>query len=262
MASDQHEAARPSHGEASRPPGLPPIDVTEKGGRRDGVQQVLDSRLFMQFSAFACPEGQSTAELTQALAAALETRGVGAVIYADLNDPRGLGLLTWSSDPSHFVNHVRPALDEPKTRLLRSKVEYSMLGRTYATGHEPDLAFTLLERPKNNVLNPAWPFAVWYPLRRSGAFARLDPHEQASILREHAAIGMAYGAQDLAHDVRLACFGLDGNDNEYVIGLIGEQLHPLSHCVQSMRKTRQTSEFIVQMGPFFVGQAVWRNGGR
>jgi chlorite dismutase len=80
-------------------------------------------------------------------------------------------------------------------------------------------------------------------------------------MREHAGIGKAYGAADLAHDIRLACHGLDANDNEFVIGLIGRDLHPLSHVVQAMRRTRQTAEFIVQMGPFFVGHALWRSAG-
>ena len=69
---------------------------------------------------------------------------------------------------------------------------------------------------------------------------------------------MAYGAQGLATDVRLACHGLDPHDNEFVIGLVGRDLHPLSHLVQAMRKTRQTSEFIEKMGPFFVGHVVRR----
>jgi len=111
------------------------------------------------------------------------------------------------------------------------------------------------------VLNEAWPWAVWYPLRRSGAFARLEPREQGGILREHGTIGKSYAGADLAHDVRLACHGLDAKDNEFVIGLIGKTLHPLSHVVQAMRTTRQTSEFIEQMGPFFVGRAVFRNAG-
>jgi chlorite dismutase len=79
-------------------------------------------------------------------------------------------------------------------------------------------------------------------------------------MREHGTIGKSYAAADLAHDVRLACHGLDANDNEFVIGLIGKSLHPLSHIVQRMRSTRQTSEFINQMGPFFVGRAALRNG--
>ena len=107
-------------------------------------------------------------------------------------------------------------------------------------------------------MNPEWNWAVWYPLRRTGAFAKLDPREQASILREHAIIGRAYGQQDLAHDIRLACHGMDAADNEFLVGLVGKDLHPLSHVVQAMRKTRQTAEFIAQMGPFFVGHAIFR----
>ena len=62
----------------------------------------------------------------------------------------------------------------------------------------------------------------------------------------------ARGQQQLGH-------GLDAEDNEFVIGLVGKELHPLSHLVQTMRKTRQTSEFISQMGPFFVGHVVARH---
>ncbi|MGC4089308.1 MAG: chlorite dismutase family protein [Polyangiaceae bacterium] len=80
-------------------------------------------------------------------------------------------------------------------------------------------------------------------------------------MREHGGIGRAYGEADLAHDVRLACHGLDQNDNDFVIGLIGKSLHPLSHVVQAMRATRQTAEFMEQMGPFFVGRAVSRSSG-
>jgi chlorite dismutase len=121
------------------------------------------------------------------------------------------------------------------------------------------LGFVLLERPIKNVLDERYPWHVWYPLRRSGAFAKLAPIDQSHILREHAAIGMAYGQKELAHDIRLACHGLDAKDNEFVIGLVGHDLHPLSHLVQTMRKTRQTSEFINQMGPFFVGYVTQRS---
>jgi chlorite dismutase len=138
---------------------------------------------------------------------------------------------------------------------------WAMIGRTYGLGHEPDLEHVLLRRPVDNVMNEADPWHVWYPLRRTGEFAKLPPAEQGPILREHAQIGMAYGQQELAHDVRLACHGLDPADNEFVIGLVGKELHPLSHLVQAMRKTRQTSEFIAKMGPFFVGYAAHRSAG-
>ena len=48
------------------------------------------------------------------------------------------------------------------------------------------------------------------------------------ILAEHGAIGMSYGAGDYAHDIRLACHGLDKSDNDFVVGLIGKDLYPLS----------------------------------
>ena len=134
-----------------------------------------------------------------------------------------------------------------------------MLGRTYSSGFETALEDWLLDRPRRTVLNSAWPWAIWYPLRRSGSFARLSPQEQGAIMREHGALGRAYGDADLAHDVRLACHGLDVNDNDFVIGLVGRQLHPLSHLVQAMRKTTQTSLYLKTLGPFFVGHALWQS---
>ncbi|HEY1955179.1 MAG TPA: chlorite dismutase family protein [Polyangiaceae bacterium] len=237
-------------------PGLPTIDVNEYGGKKDGERQVANRRLFMQLVVFDLPASEAESA-PRAVAHALEERKIPAVLYADCNDPRGAGLLTWSEDPAHFVTRVRPLF---ATLLARAAVrqDWTMLGRTYATGHEPDLLDSLLARPVRNALNPAHPWHVWYPLRRSGAFSRLDPQGAAEILREHAVIGHAYGKQDLAHDIRLACHGLDAKDNEFVLGLVSRELHPLSHLVQAMRKTKQTSEYIEQMGPFFVGHVTHR----
>jgi chlorite dismutase len=172
--------------------------------------------------------------------------------------PNGVGLLTWSEDPAHFVHAVRPVFAHDAIAHATLRPAYSMIGRSYATGHEPDLEWSLLRRPIENVTKEDYRWHVWYPLRRSGPFARLEPHQQAQILRAHAQIGMADGAQELAHDIRLACHGLDAGDNEFVIGLVGRELAPLSHLVQAMRKTRQTSEFIERMGPFFVGYVLHR----
>jgi len=239
----------------------PQIDVRERGAERDGQRQTMDRRLFMQLLVFDATGQLGASEATRNLTAALERRRAAAVLYADVNNPAGLGLLTWSEDPGDFVSRVRPVFAEQEIRGLRLRHELTMLGRTYSTGYEPDLEHWLLERPRQTALNEAWPWAVWYPLRRGGAFERLPPKERSDIMREHAGIGKAYGAADLAHDIRLACHGLDAHDNEFVIGLIGKELHPLSHVVQAMRRTRQTSEFIVQMGPFFVGHVLWRNAG-
>jgi chlorite dismutase len=241
---------------ARREPGLPTIDVNEYGGKRDGVRQAMNRRLFMQLLVFevdGAPDDQA-----RALAGRLREAQVRAVVYADTMDPRSIALLTWGEDPAHFVRNVRPLLQQGQSTSFRPRRDFAMLGRTYATGHEPDLEHALLRRAVENVSHEAYPWHVWYPLRRTGGFARLEPHDQGQILREHATIGMAYGAQELGHDIRLACHGFDAADNEFVIGLVGPELHPLSHLVQAMRKTRQTSEFIEKMGPFFVGYALHR----
>ena len=76
---------------------------------------------------------------------------------------------------------------------------------------------------------------------------------------EHASIGRAYGREDYAHDIRLSSYGLGVNDNDFVIGLIGSELYPLSRVVQDMRKTQQTALYIESLGPFFIGKKVWQS---
>jgi chlorite dismutase len=240
--------------EPARRKGPEPPDISERGGLKNGQPQRSDERLFMQLLVFGgCPDA---ARLTGSLSDA----GVAGVLYEDVNDPRGVALLTLARDPGLFVDVVRPLLNRVPFDALELKPSFTMLGRTYALGYEPDLAETLFHRPARTVLNPAWPWAVWYPLRRSGKFAQLPPEEQRVILAEHGAIGMSFGAADLAHDIRLACHGLDANDNDFVVGLIGKDLFPLSAVVQSMRKTQQTSLYLDRLGPFFVGRALNRFG--
>jgi chlorite dismutase len=240
----------------------PEIDVREHGAPKDGAPQVMDRRLFMQLLVFDTATGTSPSGLVRVLADSLTSHAVPSVIYEDVNHPSGLAVLSWNENPADFVSKLRPALESAHSLGLRLRPDFTMLGRTYSSGFEPDLEYWMLRRPRETALNEKWPWAIWYPLRRSGAFERLDGKERGGILREHAGIGRAYGEANLAHDIRLACHGLDANDNEFVIGLIGETLHPLSHVVQAMRRTRQTAEFINQMGPFFVGHVVWRSPSR
>jgi chlorite dismutase len=176
------------------------------------------------------------------------------VVYEDLHDPSGIAVLTVSEEPDIFLNSVRPRLTSGAMKDLSLKPQFTMFGRTYALGYEPDLHEVLMERPRRTVLNPDWPWAIWYPLRRNGAFSRLSADEQRAILAEHGQLGITYGAADYAHDIRLACHGLDRDDNDFVIGLIGKQLYPLSALVQAMRKTQQTSLYLDRLGPFFIGR--------
>jgi hypothetical protein len=239
--------------EAATRRGPEPPDLSEKGGMKDGQPQRSNDRLFMQFLAFGgCGE---TAPLADTLARAK----IDGVLYEDVNDPRGIALLTFSESPSYFLDRVRPVLNASPFAGLVQKPEFTMLGRTYAIGYEPDLADVLLQRPRRTVLNPAWRWGVWYPLRRNGGFAQLPPEQQRVILAEHGAIGMSFGAGDYAHDIRLACHGLDKSDNDFIVGLIGKELYPLSAVVQAMRKTQQTALYLDRLGPFFVGRAVWQS---
>ena len=189
----------------------------------------------------------------------LEASRQDVVLYQDLNDPRGVGVLGMNEDAAYFASSFRDLLNTEAFVGLTLRPEFTMLGRTYASGFEADLDEWLFRRPRRTVLNPAWPWAVWYPLRRTGAFARLSPKEQGEIIREHSVLGRAYGDADLAHDVRLACHGLDVHDNDFVIGLIGKDLHALSHLVQTMRKTLQTSQYLQTLGPFFIGRVAWQS---
>ncbi|MGH9415964.1 MAG: chlorite dismutase family protein [Terriglobales bacterium] len=227
-------------------------DLREKGASQGGQEQTSDCRLFMQLLAFG------RCDITPGLVRSLEHWESEGVLYEDLNDPFGVALLTWNDDPAWFTTVLRARLQDSPFAGLKFKPALTMIGRTYSLGHEPDLADWLLDKPRRSAANPAWPWAVWYPLRRAGSFQTLPAAEQTAILREHSTIGHAFGAAGYAQDIRLACAGLDRNDNDFVIGLVGAELHPLSACVQAMRKTRQTALHIQQMGPFFVGRAVWQ----
>ena len=171
-----------------------------------------------------------------------------------------MALLTLSRDPNTFIDHVRPALKSGALRRYPAARPHHARAHVFAR-YEPDLTSALFDRPRRTVLNPDWPWAVWYPLRRNGRFEQLPADEQRTILAEHGEIGMRFGAADYVHDVRLACYGLDRDDNDFVIGLLGKALFPLSAVIQAMRKTQQPSLYLDRLGPFFVGRAVWQSAG-
>lgn len=236
---------------ANTRPNVEPIDLSEKGG--GGASS--DRRLFMQFHAFTgCTD-------TAAAIEAMRAAGAPGALYEDVNDPFGLGIATFTEDPDDFVGGFRRLLQgEPFARFER-KPDYTMLGRTYSIGYERDLDETLIARPKRTLLHPDWTWAVWYPLRRKGGFSQLPREQQMDILKEHGTIGMRFGAGDFGHDIRLACHGLDAADNDFVIGLTGARLWPLSKLVETMRQTVQTSTWLERLGPFFIGKKVWQSDG-
>ncbi len=231
---------------------LAQIDISEKGRSEEGKPISLDRRLFMQFMAFGnCHQPEAVIDK-------LTANSAKAVLYQDVNDPLGIGLLSYCEDPAYLVNEIQPLFLLGELRDLVIKHEYTMLGRTYSIGYESDLEDVLIDRPIQRICNPETPWAVWYPLRRHGSFERQSKEDQRKMLMEHGGIGIAYGKSDLAVDIRLSGHGLNKEDHDFIIGLLGKDLFPLSALVQHMRRTRQTSEFIQNMGPFFIGRSIWQ----
>lgn len=242
----------PAHPEKAIQPGDAP-DIRETGAPIDGVPQVSTRRLFLQLQIFdGCSQPQELIE-------PIKASGLEVVLYRDLNHPGGVGLLFMTENPGDLVTEVASLLTSQPFVSLRRKPELTMTGRTYSSGREPNLEDWLLVKPRRNVLNPEFPWAIWYPLRRKPEFYLLSKPDQGKILGEHAMIGRSYAGAGYAYDIRLACFGLDQYDNEFVIGLVGPELYPLSRLVQEMRKTQQTAKYIASLGPFFVGKVYWQS---
>lgn len=228
-----------------------PLDLAEKG-RRGREEISLDRRLFMKFTAFGgCIDPVPAAE-------ALASAGMDAVLYLDVNDSQGIGVMAAAENPDDFLTRLRLVFNRPPFTSFAQKSELDMLGRSYSIGYESDLVETLITRPRGRLLNPEWAWAVWYPLRRAKIFQTLPADHQRRILAEHGTLAKRYGAGGHAADIRLACHGLDKHDNDFIIGLLGPNLHPLSAIVQDMRKTEQTSQYLESLGPFFVGRIAWQ----
>jgi chlorite dismutase len=231
---------------------LGPLDLAEKG-RRKGEVISLDRRLFMKFTAFTgCPDPANVAK-------ALAEDGVDGALYLDANDPQGIGTVAVAEDPEYFVTTLRALFNRGPFATLVHKPDFDMLGRTYSIGYEPDLEDTLLVKPRQKLLNADAHWAVWYPLQRAKKFQALPADHQRRILAEHGSLAKRYGAGGHAADIRLACHGLDVNDNDFIVGLLGPRLQPLSAVVQEMRKTEQTSQYLDSLGPFFVGRTAWQS---
>jgi chlorite dismutase len=227
------------------------LDLREKGMPIDGEPQVCDQRLYGQLFAFGgCTD-------PDALVAPLQASGLDVVLYLDVNDPYGVGVAIFTTEEDDLTGTARSIFQTDEFRALTPKPQFTMLGRTYGTGREENLEDWLLRKPRRSAMNPDNPWAVWYPLRRTGEFNSLDKRAQGQILGEHGRKGAPYAMQGYAADIRLACHGIDANDNDFVIGLTGPELTPLSKLVQDMRSTTQTSQYIESLGPFFVGKIHW-----
>lgn len=228
-------------------------DVLEHGRSPDGGELSTGRRIYMQLQTFsACRDFDGCIDF-------IRSSGWDAVVYQDAADPWGIGLLLMDTDPNFFTDTAAPALRRSPFSEVPRKSDGTLFARSYSIGYESDLEHSLVTRPRQRALNPDYPWVVWYPLRRSGAFAKLGKREKMKILGEHGTIGRAWGDQNLAHDIRLACFGMDRADNDFVVALVGAELLPLSKIVEVMRGTVQTSTYIEKLGPFFAGKAIYQS---
>lgn len=80
------------------------LDIRESSRTPDGQVHTLDRRFFMQLLAFG--ESYDLERLIEEV----DEGGFSAVIYADINDPWGIGLLTFSEDSAFFVTELRSLL--------------------------------------------------------------------------------------------------------------------------------------------------------
>src|SRR3990172_865367 len=116
----------PGHGKPDevKAPDEVKFNVAERGANG----QTSNRRLFMQLQVFGgCSE-------LKTLVAALERSRIEAVLYADLGDPRGVGVLTFAENPAFFVTRAREVLGAEPFAGLAPKRELAMSGRTYSQG--------------------------------------------------------------------------------------------------------------------------------
>ncbi|MDQ3081728.1 MAG: chlorite dismutase family protein [Gemmatimonadota bacterium] len=211
------------------------------------------SPLFMQLQVFTgCRDSQP-------VVLALRESGITAAVYESATDPLGVGVVVACREPDELVDRVAPLYRSDIFCSLVPCPRLTMTGRTYLIGYESDHEATLIHRPLEKLLAPSLRWVIWYPLRRSGAFERISADEQRIAMREHGSAGAEFAKSGMAHDIRLSCHGLDANDNDFVIGIAGPELAPLSALVERMRKTVQTSMYLEKLGPFFVGRALWQS---
>jgi chlorite dismutase len=226
--------------------------VEELGGVVGGERVKLNRRMFLQLLAYG--DCRDTAEPL----AQLREAGIPSVLYEDANDPYGVAAVIAYEDSARFVDELRPFLQRSCFSSFTPKPELTMFGRTYAIGYEKDLHHALLQKPMERLGDPEASWAIWYPLRRRGVYETLSAEEQHDVQTEHMRIGRAFARVAGITDIRLACHGLDRNDNDFVVALLGAQLAPLSLIVQRMRKCKQTSLYLETLGPFFVGKVAGR----
>ena len=116
--AESGESAAPAPG-GSGVPGFSGPNITETGAAVDGVPVTLDERAYYQLHVF------TGAGDTREIVAAVRESKLNAVVYADVNDPRGVGILIISEDPALFVGKARNLLAGPPFDRLERLEEFT-----------------------------------------------------------------------------------------------------------------------------------------
>ncbi len=178
----------------------------------------------------------------------LEHLKLHCVLYKDLNDPQGIGLLTLADNPDDLVNDLRDLLSSRMFRVLMQRHELTMIGRIFSSPNGS------LEDPSAVLDNGDWPWAVWHPMRGTAELSALDDSEQLQVFET--LIETAETSPDNVGHIYLKSHGLDRIGNEFVHGLHGRDLGEVSASIQAMKRAAQHTANIASSGPFFVGHTV------
>ena len=63
----------------------------------------------------------------------------------------------------------------------------------------------------------------------------------------------------LGTDIRLACHGMDKNDNDFVVRPVGRSYRRCRRLCSACAKPSRRRFTWSDLGPFFVGKAIWQN---
>src|SRR5260221_4004361 len=97
-------------------------DLLETGAPQQGAPQTLGRRLFCQLHVFTgCLDAAPVVE------AALSSR-LDAAVYADVNDPRGVGVLVMSEDPAVLTGAAQELLTRPPLSSLTTAPDLNIIG--------------------------------------------------------------------------------------------------------------------------------------
>ena len=208
--------------------------------------ETTDSCLFTQLLVFTdCTD-------IKPLVLLLDRMSLTYVVYKNLNDPQGIGLLTIADHPELLVTELRDVLCSRAFRVLMQRHDLTM------TGRGGDDAAARIDELETVVNNEQWPWALWYPMRCTPAFAHLNEKEQGSVLDELAS-GIDLSEEDFGH-ILLKSHALNRGGGELIHGVHARSPQHLSRVVEAITSTERFDEHIAGAGPFFVGRTLRGDG--